>query len=267
MINLLDTTFIIPIKIEHRDRYRNAKTVLNFLNVHFKTNVFIYEISESESKLNFLDELENLNITNWIAPSEGPFHRTKYLNRMLDEVTTPVVVNYDIDIILSPENYLECQNLILQAEADVIYPYEFGQGQYQVFGDIDLDGFYKSGYDVNFLNSSGKTIINSAECGHCIFFNTEIYKKAKGENERFISYGPEDKERMYRFINMGKKVIWREGEKVYHFEHYRGNDSWGTNPHFQENWKVFDEIKSLSPEGLMEYYESIDYSGIYKTLN
>ena len=37
---------------------------------------------------------------------------------------------------------------------------------------------------------------------------TEIYKKAYGENENFISYGPEDQERAYRFKKLGYKVEW-----------------------------------------------------------
>ena len=49
MIDLTNTTLIIPIKIEHPDRYRNAKTVLGYINKHIKTNVFIYEISDGES--------------------------------------------------------------------------------------------------------------------------------------------------------------------------------------------------------------------------
>ena len=32
--DLTKTTFIIPIKIEHKDRYRNAEMTLNFLNKH-----------------------------------------------------------------------------------------------------------------------------------------------------------------------------------------------------------------------------------------
>jgi hypothetical protein len=59
MIDLTQTTFIIPVKIEHQDRYRNAKTVLGFLNHHFNTNVFIFESSpDGISKLDFLDDLE-----------------------------------------------------------------------------------------------------------------------------------------------------------------------------------------------------------------
>jgi hypothetical protein len=89
MKNLKDCTFMIPVRIEHQDRYNNAKSVLGFLNHHFETNVIIYEVSESgESKLDFLSGLKNLKIdhTIEILPIRKAFHRTKYLNIMLDKV-------------------------------------------------------------------------------------------------------------------------------------------------------------------------------------
>ena len=155
MIDLSKTTFIIPIKIEHKDRYRNSELVLNFLNSNFYTNVFIYEVSSSgKTRLDFLEKLENLDIKHWCVDEEDSFHRTKYLNIMLDEVETPVVVNYDIDVILDPRNFLECQNDILKGKSKVIYPYELGNGQIMVLESFDYLGFRDSNYSIEFLNRS-----------------------------------------------------------------------------------------------------------------
>jgi len=265
--NLNRTTFIIPIKIEHPDRYRNAKIVLGFLNSNFYTNVFIYEVSgEGKTKLDFLESFKNLNIKHWCISEEDCFHRTKYLNIMLDEVETPVVVNYDIDVILSPQNYIECQDLILEGRSQVIYPYERGNGQIMVLESFDYNGFKNSEYSMDFLNLSPDKKEYEAECGHCIFFNTEIYRKWGGENEDFISFGPEDKERMYRFQKLTNSVSWKEGKKVYHFEHYRGNDSAHSNPHFAHNWKVFENIQNMDILSLINHYRDTSYSNKYKTL-
>jgi len=266
MKDLTKTTFIIPIKIEHKDRYRNAETTLNFLNRHFKTNVIIHESSSTgKTRLDFLNKLGNLNIMLIEAQEETAFHRTKYLNQMLDMVETPVVVNYDIDVILDPDNYIDCQNQILNGECEVIYPYENGMGQIQVLEDFDYAGFSNSEYDVNFINNSGKTNRHSSECGHCVFFKTDVYRKYGGENEQFISYGPEDKERMHRFQKLSN-VKWMEGKFVYHFEHFRGNDSWVTNPHFNSNWGVFESIKAMSNTDLLNYYLNPGYASVYKNI-
>ena len=266
MIDLEKTTIIIPIKVEHSDRYRNAKTVLEFLNHHFETNVFIYEASSSgETRLDFLENLENLNIKHWCVSEESSFHRTKYLNIMLDEVETPVVINYDIDVILDPQNFLECQNDILEGRSKVIYPYELGNGQIMVLESFNYEGFKNSNYSMDFINSSPERREHSAECGHCIFFDTHTYRLWGGENEDFISYGPEDKERMYRFQKLTNSVSWKEGKKVYHFEHYRGNDSAHSNPHFGHNWGVFENIQKMHIFSLVDYYSNIHYSNKYKT--
>lgn len=275
MINLTDTTLIIPVRVEHPDRYRNAKAVLGFLNHHFNTNVFIFESSpDGISRLDFLDDLKNLKIKKWNIQDEGTFHRTKYLNIMLDEVETEVVANYDIDIILDPANYLECQNLIKSGEFDVIYPYEFSRdidpieslGQIRVLSNFDYDLFFNE-FSISLIKNYQNCIsYNASECGHCIFFNTEVYKKSGGENEEFISYGPEDKERMIRFQKLSFNVGWRKGEKVFHFEHFRGNDSWSTNPFFRQNWEIFSNIRNMDNLGLLSYYSSRSYLSNYKTL-
>jgi hypothetical protein len=271
MNNLLECTFIIPIKVEHPDRYRNAKTTLSFINHHFKTNVFIYEISESgETKLDFLKDLPNLNIKHWIDKGDQIFHRTKYLNIMLDEVKTPVVSNYDIDVILDPDLYLECQSDIMEGHSDVIYPYHYGYdfyGQKMIFPNIDLDEFRASRYDTSYITERTNIFGNYyCEYGHCIFYRTSTYKECGGENESFISYGPEDKERGERFIKLGKRVSWKKLRAIYHFEHFRGDDSSKGNSHYKNNCDVYDFISKLSNESLREYYTTQDYIKKYKTI-
>jgi predicted glycosyltransferase involved in capsule biosynthesis len=212
-----------------------------------------------------LEKLENLNIKHWCIEEEDSFHRTKYLNIMLNEVDTPVVVNYDIDVLLDPQNFLNCQNDILEGVSQVIYPYELGNGQIMVLESFDYEGFKNSGYDISFINSSSERREHTSECGHCIFFNTHTYRFFGGENEDFISYGPEDKERMVRFQKLTNLVNWKSGQKVYHLEHYRGNDSWVSNPHFNSNWKIFENIKNMDTSELINHYKNISYSIKYPT--
>ncbi len=268
MIDLKDCTLIIPIKVEHDDRYRNAKTVLGFINKHMKTNVFIYEVcEEGVSKLDFLDNLKNLNIKHWKGEDEGIFHRTKYLNIMLDEVVTPVVANYDVDIIIPCDFYKSITDQIVSGISDVVYPYRFGPGgQRRVLENFDYNRFYESEFDLNHIDVHGPWSDYDSEYGHCIFFNTDVYKKYGAENENFVSYGPEDKERGERFQKMGFKVDWISDCKVYHFEHYRGSDSSNLNPQIKYNWEVFENCKSMNKDQMLEYYRNQEYNQKYKTI-
>ena len=266
-IDLTETTFIIPIKIEHPDRYRNAKISLEFLNYNFKTNVFIYEVADDRlTKLDFIGDLNNLNIDHQVHMSEGIFHRTKYLNIMLDNVKTKVVANYDVDVILESINYKECQNSILNGDAEVLYPYNYGESQFRVKEGFDYKGFWDSNLSTVFIRKSPDIDLYYSECGHCIFFNTDVYKKYGGENENFISYGPEDRERMERFKKLGSKVKWKPYDFVYHFEHYRGNDSEKTNPEYSGNVDLFNKLLNKTSPELAEYYRSQEYTKKYKTI-
>jgi len=267
--NLLDCTFIIPIKVEHDDRYKNAKSVLSYLNKNFKTNVFIYEVSEFESKLDFLPSLKNLKIKHWLDKTGDVFHRTRYLNVMLDDVKTKVVANYDIDVLLKPRDYIKAVSKILKGESDVVYPYKFGpNGQRRIQKTPNIHSIFAS-EEYNLESIDKDPILYSdydSEYGHCIFFNTEIYKKNGAENESFISYGPEDKERGERFKKMGFKVTWMPESMIYHFEHFRGSDSSSNNSMFRKNWDVYNECSSMNSDQLIQYYKNQEYNKKYKTI-
>jgi hypothetical protein len=267
--DLKNCTIIIPILIEHNDRYNNAKTVLNYLNKNFNTNVFIYEISDSETKLDFLDSLKNIEIKHWIEKPEEAFHRTKYLNIMLDSVETPVVANYDIDVLMKPEVYIESVRMIMEENVDVLYPYSFGGiCQRAILQTPNIhENLFNNDLNLDYIDSNPSLFSNYyTEYGHCIFFNTDSYREYGGENENFISYGPEDKERGKRFVKLGLNVKWADHFVVYHLEHYRGNDSSSTNNFYQKNWEVYNYLEKLNAQETLNYYKNQDYIRKYKKM-
>ncbi len=256
MIDLTQTTFIIPIQVESSDRYNNARVVLGYLNHHFNTNVFIYEKNdEYKSKLDFLDSFKNLTITYFLEKNNDDFfHRTKFLNNMLRNVKTPVVCNYDIDVILEPKVYEKAQEFLLTDSVDVIYPYGIGYFQYKIHKQIRKEGFSKT-YNIDYILNNPNIERSLSICGHCIFFKTSIYKKFGGENQGFVGYAPEDAERFHRFMKLSK-VGRFQNEFVFHWEHSRNEHSSDSNPYFPKNQELHDYLVSLSKEELIEYYSS-----------
>lgn len=262
-MNLKDTTFIIPIRIESEDRRKNTLITLNYLCKYLSTNIIILEHDDIPRVPELLDEIiKNDTIIDYhfIKSSENEiFHRTKFLNMMLNIVTTPIVVNYDVDIILKPDTYLKCRDLIKDGN-DLVYPYFFGESQYRV-NYLGRDKIEKTN-DVNILNDENYIMWNSA-FGHCQFFNAHSYKHGGMENEGFISYAPEDQERGYRFKKLGYNVVWND-DYVYHLEHTRGINSSGTHQFYKSNNELFSYIKTLSDDELSDYYDSIEYLKKYK---
>lgn len=276
MIDLTNTTFIIPIKIDSEDRNNNLFLNLNYLNFHFKTNIIIYELGDIiyNSKHQYINKFPNLNIKFLHNNNDinGPFHRTKYLNIMLDSVETPVVCNYDVDVIFNENIYKKCEQLIMNNELDMIYPYGKGYFQVEVMKNCNLETFIYQPYIFNILKDQINNpiqpplILKYAEYGHAIFFNTSVYRKFGGENENFISWGPEDQERYYRFKKFNCKVSWLSND-IYHFDHERGSDSGYLNPYITANDNLFTSLKQMNINDYYEYYSKQEYYKNYQKIN
>ena len=270
--NLTKCTFIIPLRIETADRMRNIITTLIYLARNFKCEIIVKEVDKQSiyqsDVLPLLEqalEPEMLKcITHIFEKSDDfTFHRTKILNDMLWMVKTPVVCNYDCDIILPVDSYINATNMIskgwVHPDVDgsqpvkVVYP---GQYQYQChISDDHATAFVNSGF--NFKSFEGCMRKWDAKYGFCQFFDTEEYKKLGGENENFIAYGYEDDERYFRF-NLLSSVA-RMSENVFHLEHGRTKNSWFNNPYCEDNKKLWEQLKVKGKKSLLKYYQEADY--------
>ena len=273
--DLQKCTFIIPLRIETADRMRNILTTLIYLTRNFNTKVIVKEVDkESVYEREVLPllkqalEPEMLSCIHHIfeKSDDFTFHRTKILNDMLWMVDTPVVCNYDSDIILPVESYINATNMISKGwvhpdvengePVKVVYPYGFGTYQLQCHVDDEhVTDFINSGF--NFEAFNGRLREWDAKYGFCQFFDTEEYKKLGGENENFIAYGYEDDERYYRF-NLLSSVA-RITEQVFHLEHGRTKNSWFNNPHCEDNKSLWEILKVKGKKSLTKYYEEVDY--------
>ena len=273
--DLKKCTFIIPLRIETADRMRNILTILIYLARNFDTKIIVKEVDkESVYEREVLPLLKQALRPEMLAcihhifeqSDDFTFHRTKILNDMLWMVDTPVVANYDSDILLPIESYINSTNMISKewVHPDVkggqpvkmIYPYGFGNYQLQCHvGDEEVTDFINSGF--NFEAFNGNLREWDAKYGFCQFFDTEEYKKLGGENENFIAYGYEDDERFYRF-NLLSSVA-RLTEQVFHLEHGRTKNSWFNNPHCEDNKSLWELLKVKGKKSLTKYYEEVDY--------
>ncbi len=262
-INLKESTFIIPIRIESSDRLRNVITVVAFLLENFDTNIIIKEVdSESIFKkeaLPILKDILDVKVTiNHIfeKSNDASFHRQKILNEMIMETKTKIVVNYDCDVLLPLNSYYQAYQSLLLHTHDVVYPY--GQGMYQKqvnATDEVVSEFLKTG---NFSCLDNNSNSYFSDFGWVQFFNRQVYIDGGMENENFVAYAPEDKERFYRFTTLGYNV-GRINDFVYHLEHLRGQNSWFDNPHMTRNNNLWEQLQIMNKEQLKEYYSKQEY--------
>ena len=273
--DISDCTFIIPLRIESRDRMRNIITTLIYLLRNFKTNVIVKEVDkESIFKESVQPALEEAlkdfqleGLTHIFEQSdEYTFHRTKIINDMLWMVKTPYVSNYDCDILLPKTSYAYAINLLKNGyketpESEIFYPkcvYPYGFGPYQAqltASDEEVSNFMNQEFSFEVFKNWRAY---DAKYGFVQFFDTEEYKRLGGENEGFVAYGYEDDERHYRFSMLSK--VARMSERIFHLEHQRSKNSWFNNPHIEDNRKLWEKLKSCKKEELQLYYDHVGYA-------
>ena len=287
-IDLKNTTFIIPLRVDTGDRLRNVVLSTAFLLNKFDTNVIIKEVdSERRFEAYCLPIIKRIADTTNLrhifeveTRTDDSFHRTKILNDMVMESTTDVVVNYDTDIILPLTSYTSAVAM-LEKDYDVVYPYRFGkQGErkvklnFSVRTQDDMNNFENYPESKKFIASSNSDSFDIpfdnyfyyphqqgegwAEYGMVQFFNRKVYMDGFLENEGFIAYAPEDVERHHRWKTLGYR-IGRVDNYAYHLEHERTQNSWFHNPHMQRNNELWEKLKVLDKEQLTEYYKQQDY--------
>ena len=275
MIDLKECTFIIPIRIESSDRMRNVITILLFLLDTFDTKVILKEVdTESVFEKEVLPQIKDYlgdkinNLTHVFERSDDPvFYRMKIINEMIDMADTPIISNYDCDVLFKPVTYVKAVDMIKE-QYDIVYPYGFGEYQKQVFcDDTDVSEFISNDFDFDVLDKKSRMF--DAQFGHVQFVKRKSYIEAGMENENFRGSSPEDKERYYRFDKMGYRV-GRIYDNVYHLEHSRGQNSWPNsvegNPYMQENFNVWGQIQSMNGEELKQYYSNQEYLKKYANI-
>jgi hypothetical protein len=268
-IDLSKATFIIPIRIESDDRLRNVITSLCFILENFKTNIIVKEVdatsifrSQALPQISeFLGEVPSIDHI-FEESVDDTFPRQKVINEMLWASNTEIVVNYDCDVLLPLDSYTIAYKGILDEVYDVVYPYGQGMYQKQVNADDELVSIFLSNYfDFSILDK--KSNIHTSDFGWAQFFRRKVYMDGGMENENFVAYAPEDKERFYRFTTLGYN-IGRIENYVYHLEHKRGSNSWFTNPHMNNNISEWEKIQSMNRKELVEYYSKQTYLKKYQ---
>ena len=284
-IDLKNVDFIVPLRIDTGDRLRNVILSTSYLLHHFDCTVTIKEV-DSERRfetyalpiIKRLVDTTNLNhIFEEETRTDDAFHRTKVLNDMVMDSKCDIVVNYDTDLVLPLDTYTKAVEM-LRGEYDVVYPYRYGlHGErkvnlgFTIETQDDMNNFEKDEFVSRFTKEYDSTCFDDrffyypsnqgegwAEYGMVQFFNRQVYLDGYLENEGFIAYAPEDIERHHRWQTLGYNIGIVDNY-AYHLEHQRTQNSWFHNPHMQNNNALWDYLKTLSKEQLIEYYENQDY--------
>jgi len=259
---MMDLTFLIPTRIETEDRLRNIISSVSYLLKHVPAKIIVKEVSDHPTfKFRALPEIRKYantdNLTFLYEESqELLFCKSKVLNDLIVAADTKVVANYDADCILPISSYHNAYSMINNDQVDVVYPYGCGIYQWRAKYSPEIYGEFVNTLNVSTLDKE-KSLSNST-IGWTQFINRQRYIDSYMMNENFISWGCEDDEFYYRMSVLGNR-IGRVDDYVYHLEHSRTHNSWFSNPNFNNNWQLWNTIKTFDRNQLIQYYESQDY--------
>ncbi len=243
-VDLTRATFLIPLKFDSLERVRNLLVALRVLTRYADTAIRLVETGRRPS---FEPHLRGLGraVRYAFLPDDAPFfHRTRLLNRMVLEAATPVVVVCDADVACHPANLRRAIRLA-EGEADVVLPYD---GRFLDVPEPLIPRLL--GDPQRFPGEKECRLLYPDGTGGMVFFKKACLLAAGLYNERFKSWGHEDRELLHRLAVFGHPVR-RVAGPMLHLHHPRFADSHPMkNPHFAANCREYDRIRALAPEAL-----------------
>ena len=258
----MDLTILIPTRIETEDRLRNIISSVSYLLKHVPAKIIVKEVSDQNAfKFRALPEIKKYvdtsNLTCLFEETQEPlFCKSKVLNDLLVASDTKFVANYDADCILPLSSYHEAYDILANDKADIVYPYQCGVYQWKAKYDMEIYNLFTYKLSTDMLDCE-KTLSNST-IGWTQFVNRQKYIDSYMMNENFVSWGCEDDEFYFRMSTLGNRIA-RVEDYVYHLEHSRTDNSWFSNPKFNNNWQLWHTIKTFDRNQLIQYYKGQEY--------
>lgn len=242
VLSLKMVTFVIPIKCDSNDRIFNLELIIDYLRKNFDTNIIV-----GEAETSIPGRLQG-KCDSYIKYYIPKFHRAYILNQMYKEVKTPIICNYDADVLFEKEKYLDSANLILHDGYDIVYPYS---GRFMDVSKVHHKRI-RDELDITFLVNIEHNVRHHNSLGGAYFFNSNLLYKGIMENEKFKSWGCEDRERYYRYSILGFKIKRVPGD-LYHLVHYRDKSCYINSPGCKEGEKEFNKVSHMNKEEILSY--------------
>lgn len=244
-LDLKDVTFTIPVSFDSKDRKQNLDLSVCLLQMDFDTNIIMGEHGGDSFK--YFEKW-----CKYVKFEEEFFHRTKFLNEMCKMSDTPIVVNFDCDVMMPPLQIWLAVERIRSGESDMVYPYD---GR---FARVPRNPWFKTmekRLDVGFFGGEkfkGTGHNDLMSVGGCVLVDKKKFIEAGMENEGFVSWSPEDVERFHRWNLLGYKVDRINGV-LYHMDHWVGPNSSDNHGHAQQGRLEWQKVKSLNKQQLQKY--------------
>lgn len=219
-IDLSDVTFLIPVRIDSKERVNNLNIVIQYLSVYFNTHIIVLE---ADARQNVDPDLLPETVEYHFLEDGGlKFRKTRCINQLVKLAGTPYISIYDTDVVAPIGQIIQSVELLRGGKCSAVSPYD------GAFASVDIMAkfLFSKIMDPEYLEiNRGKTGIGvKRSWGGALFLNRKDFIKAGMSNENFTSWGPEDLEHPKRMEILGYGVKRVKGT-LYHLKHPRGENS------------------------------------------
>jgi len=209
LLDLTNATFLIPLRIDSGERLRNVIALSEWLTKTFNTHILIGNADPEKIRALFPASVEIRKIDD---DFRYPFHTTRIFNTLARHVTTSVVIQCDADVFVPPDQLMLAVRQVADNSKAVVYPFTY----WNPVPPLDTSEFLSQ--PVTSVTRSGYPTSFGIPVGGCVIRNTEEFFTSGMDNEHFIGWTSEDKERMERLTRLGYEISRIEGP-LFHLEH------------------------------------------------
>lgn len=240
-ITIKDVTFLFAVRIDSLERFENIKTVIEYIFTYFETNIIVLEADSKNSSLlkKYLPQQTNII---FVEDFDNTYHRTKYINILTRESSTPIIAVWDTDVVVNYKQILAAVLKLRDNSYDFAFPYD---GRFVETG-VDFRNQFINDQNIEPLERSTDNMFTpytAIACGGGFLAVKKSYIEAGMENENFRSWGPEDGERVRRWRILNMRIIRVKGP-MFHLFHPRGINS--TFKSEQDRLLLINEFERIS---------------------
>lgn len=253
-VDKTSVSFVIPVRIDSAERARNLSLVVEHLSE--MENVLIIILEADKTPL--VDPLKySQNIWyHFIEDRNEVFHRTKYINLLLQIAPTSIVGVWDTDVLIPVSQIKESVREIQEGHYVFSFPYD------GCFYDLSIGQtlLYQQQRDLHLLEEKEvlETSFGTYSVGGAFLVNKTVYMLCGGENEHFYGWGAEDLERVQRMKVLGHN-IHRTSGSLYHLNHPRNNSQYVTEEIQIKSIKELLKVSNMKSSDLREYISTWEW--------
>lgn len=244
--SLSDLTFIIHYRKDCGDRKHNLLTSGVYLRDTFPNSEIIIVNDDKVCDDDFKDAFRYIgNVKPVFLENDDEFRKSLSFNQAVGFSSGKVLCFWDVDILIDKKYIIEAYNKIKSNELDHVYPFNgtFIDVQHDLFND------FLTRYNFEYLLKLWKLkhpslhFASGESPGGCTIISREAFKKIGGYDDRFIGWGFEDTDFLYRSRKVNRvEHLTDEDAICWHLHHQNAKRM--ENPHYHNNLRIFNQNAS-----------------------